>query len=169
MVNVVIGGICKGETHLMNKHILAASAGFAIEDGIWRLGPIMRYGLRLTGKPSPRLCYLGTAGGDDATWTRAFYSACFGEDVTPSHLQLFTMPNVPDVRAHLLAQRTQRRDRIDLRIMSLLALQMTHLSNQRLRAAHLHAVDYVSDFHTYLAFTSSLSRLPSYIRLGIAV
>jgi peptidase E len=88
----------------MNKHIIAASSGFDNEDGIWRLGLIMRYGLQLTGKPSPRLCYLGTAGGDDATWTTAFYSACTGEDVTPSHLQLFTMPNVRDVRTHLLAQ-----------------------------------------------------------------
>jgi len=88
----------------MNKNIIAASAGLVIEDGIVRLGPIMRYGLQLTGKPSPRLCFLGTAGGDDATWTAGFYSACTGEDVTPSHLQLFTMPNVRDVRAHLLAQ-----------------------------------------------------------------
>jgi peptidase E len=88
----------------MNKHIIGASAGLVIEDGIVRLGPIMRYGLQLTGKPRPRLCYIGTAGGDDATWTAGFYSACTGEDVTPSHLQLFTMPNVRDVRAHLLAQ-----------------------------------------------------------------
>jgi peptidase E len=101
---MVIGEISRGDTYLMSKHILAGSAGLAIEDGIWRLGPIMRYGLQLTGKPSPRLCYIGTAGGDDATWTRAFYSACFGEDVTPGHLQLFTMPNVRDVRTHLLAQ-----------------------------------------------------------------
>jgi peptidase E len=88
----------------MNKHIIAASAGLVIEDGIVRLGPIMRYGLQLTGKPSPRLCYIGTAGGDEATWIAGFYSACTGEEVTPSHLQLFTMPNVGDVRAHLLAQ-----------------------------------------------------------------
>jgi len=88
----------------MSKHILAASAGLVIEGGIARLGPIMRYGLELTGKPSPRLCYIGTAGGDDATWITGFYTACIGEEVTPSHLQLFTMPNVHDVRAHLLAQ-----------------------------------------------------------------
>jgi len=88
----------------MNKHIIAASGGIVIEDGIRRLGPIMRYGLKLTGKPNPRLCYLGGAAGDDATWTAAFYTACIGEDLTPSHLQLFPMPNVRDVRAHLLAQ-----------------------------------------------------------------
>jgi peptidase E len=88
----------------MNKHIIAASAAYVIEDGIPRLGSIMRYGLQLTGKPSPRLCYLGTAVGDDATRTAAFYTACMGEDLTPSHLQLFPMPNVRDVRAHLLAQ-----------------------------------------------------------------
>jgi peptidase E len=88
----------------MRKHILAASAGLVIEGGIPRLGPIMRYGLQLTGKPRPRLCYIGTAGGDAATGIAGFYTACIGEEVTPSHLQLFTMPNVHDVRAHLLAQ-----------------------------------------------------------------
>ena len=88
----------------MNKHIIAGSAGLTIQDGILRLGPIMRYGLQVTGKPSPRICFIGTAGGDDATQTAAFYTACIGEAVTPSHLQLFSMPNVPDVRAHLLAQ-----------------------------------------------------------------
>jgi peptidase E len=88
----------------MKKHIIAASAGLIVEDGIPRLGPIMHYGLRLTHKPTPKLCFLGTAGGDDATWTAGFYTACIGEDVIPSHLQLFPMPNVHDVRAHLLAQ-----------------------------------------------------------------
>lgn len=93
-----------GYTERMTKHIIAGSAGFVLEDGIPRLGPIMRYGLRLTSKQRPRLCYIGTAGGDDATWTAGFYTACMGEDVTPSHLQLFPMPNVREVRAHLLAQ-----------------------------------------------------------------
>ncbi len=85
------------------KHIIAGSAGLTIQDGILRLVPIMRYGLQVTGKPSPRICFIGTAGGDDATQTAAFYTACIGEAVTPSHLQLFSMPNLPDVRAHLLA------------------------------------------------------------------
>jgi peptidase E len=88
----------------MSKHIIAGSAGLVIVDGIPRLGPIMLYGLRLTGKPSPKLCYLGSAGGDDPTWTVAFYTACIDEDLIPSHLRLFPMPNVRDVRAHLLAQ-----------------------------------------------------------------
>ena len=88
----------------MSKHIIAGSAGLVIEGGIPRLGPIMRYGLQLTGKPNPKFCYLGSAGGDDPTWTAAFYTACIGEDLIPSHLRLFPMPNVRDVRAHLLAQ-----------------------------------------------------------------
>jgi peptidase E len=88
----------------MNKHILAGSAGLVIKDGIPRLGPIMRYGLELTGKTNPRLCYFGTASGDDPTRTAGFYTACIGEAVTPSHLQLFPLPNVRDVRTHLLAQ-----------------------------------------------------------------
>ena len=51
------------------KHIIAGSAGLTIQDGILRLVPIMRYGLQVTGKPSPRICFIGTAGGDDATQT----------------------------------------------------------------------------------------------------
>ena len=48
---------------------------------------------------------------------------------------------------HPLAQRAQCQDRVDARIMALLALQAAQLRDQRLGAAHLHAVDYVRDFH----------------------
>jgi peptidase E len=53
----------------------------------------------------PRLCYIPTAVGDrqDAI---DHYSALFAGrgDVEFSYLRLFTQPNVPDVRAHLLSQ-----------------------------------------------------------------
>src|SRR6185437_8479239 len=86
------------------KHILAGSAAYVEREGILHLGPVICYGLALTGKPMPKLCYLGTAGGDDPLWISNFYTACIGESVAPSHLSLFTMPNVHDVRAHILAQ-----------------------------------------------------------------
>ena len=86
------------------KHILAGSAAFVEREGILHFGPVIRYGLALTGKPLPKLCYLGTAAGDDALGISHFYTACIGESVVPSHLSLFTMPNVHDVRAHILAQ-----------------------------------------------------------------
>ncbi len=48
--------------------------------------------------------HLATATGDDPARVGAFYAAFAGRDVDVSHLSLFTMPTVADVRAHLLAQ-----------------------------------------------------------------
>jgi peptidase E len=69
-----------------------------------RFGGLLRHALALSETGRPRLCYLGTATGDSDVGIRAFYGACAGEDVAPSHLQLFSMPNVDDVAAHLLGQ-----------------------------------------------------------------
>jgi peptidase E len=66
--------------------------------------PMLEYVLSLTGKDRPNVCYVGTAMGDAADVTLYFYDAVRDLDVRPSHLDLFAMPNVPDVRAHLLAQ-----------------------------------------------------------------
>ena len=57
-------------------------------------------------KSAPRLCYLPTGVGDSATAVditrQRFAERC--PDVLFSALLLFPQPNVPDVRAHLLAQ-----------------------------------------------------------------
>lgn len=86
--------------------ILATSGGFHSDrPSQWQPGPLIDHLLEMTGrKTGARLCYLGTAGGDNATSIAAFYSALASRTVKPSHLSLFTMPNVDDVRAHLLAQ-----------------------------------------------------------------
>ena len=89
---------------MKSKHIIAGSAGFIQRQGVTQLGPVIRYGLNITGKSIPKLCFLGTAGGDAAEWTASFYTACMGSDVSPSHVILFPMPNVHDVRKHLLEQ-----------------------------------------------------------------
>jgi peptidase E len=44
------------------------------------------------------------ATGDPETRIGAFYAAFAGTEFTMSHLQLFPMPNVEDIRAHILAQ-----------------------------------------------------------------
>jgi peptidase E len=87
--------------------ILATSGGFQ-PDGRWgaRVGPIIRHAIELAGSPAqPRVCVLATAVGDDpASYARMY--AAFARDtpqVRPTHLTLFPMPNVADVRAHLLA------------------------------------------------------------------
>jgi len=88
--------------------ILATSGGFLPSDlgpYHWRTGPIIDHAIHLAGDPQrPRFCYVGTAAGDVLVGTGAFYGAFAGSDVRASHLELFTMPNVPDVRSHLLSQ-----------------------------------------------------------------
>ncbi len=51
---------------MTQRHILATSGGFR-QDGRWNLvpGPLVKRALELTGKDRPRICYLGTAMGDD--------------------------------------------------------------------------------------------------------
>jgi peptidase E len=88
--------------------ILATSGGF-LPTGVsafqWRRGPIIEHAISLAGDPDrPRICYLGTAGGDSLLGTAGFYGAFAGSDARVSHLELFSMPNVPDVRTHLLEQ-----------------------------------------------------------------
>src|ERR1044072_1537911 len=88
--------------------ILATSGGFQPSDlgpYHWRTGPIIEHAIHLAGDPErPRFCYVGTATGDSLNGTAGFYSALAGSDARASHLELYSMPNVPDVRAHLLAQ-----------------------------------------------------------------
>jgi peptidase E len=70
-----------------------------------RAGPIYRSAAELAQpRGTPRLCLLATATGDAADRLVDAYTALREEDMRVSHLSLFPMPNVPDVRAHLLSQ-----------------------------------------------------------------
>jgi len=88
--------------------ILATSGGFLPSDlGAfqWRRGPIIEHAIELAGSPEqPRFCYLGTAQGDSLNGIAGYYRAFAGSEVRATHLELFSMPNVPDIREHLLAQ-----------------------------------------------------------------
>jgi peptidase E len=88
--------------------ILATSMGFFPSGrNAWDLrpGPIFDHGFKLAGNPErPKLCYIGTATGDHPLMINGFYGAFAGRNVQTSHLTLFLMPNVDDMRAHLLAQ-----------------------------------------------------------------
>ena len=88
--------------------IVATSIGFpsrqrgAID---LRAGPIYRFAADLARpRGTPRLCLLPTAAGDAADNLVTAYTALADTDLRVSHLTLFPMPNVPDVRAHLLGQ-----------------------------------------------------------------
>jgi peptidase E len=88
--------------------IVATSIGFpSRQRGSLDLrgGPIYRFAAELA-RPhgAPRLCLLATATGDAADSLVTAYTALREEDFRLSHVSLFPMPNVPDVRAHLLSQ-----------------------------------------------------------------
>ncbi len=71
----------------------------------WKPAPVFDLMVELAGQPDrPRLCYLGTATGDDPVRLGGVYGAFAGTRVQVSHLSLFTMPTVEDMRAHLLEQ-----------------------------------------------------------------
>jgi hypothetical protein len=84
--------------------ILATSMGFdrtGRNPTDWRPGPVFTEAFRLAGEPDrPRLCFLATAGGDPLTRIARFHGAFAGTDVRATHLTLFEMPNVDDVREH---------------------------------------------------------------------
>ncbi|HJX45267.1 MAG TPA: peptidase E [Geodermatophilus sp.] len=88
--------------------VLATSIGFDSRGRgptDWAPGPVFDLAVELAGAPAqPRLCFLGTATGDDPARLAGVYGAFAGSAVRVSHLSLFPMPTVPDVRAHLLAQ-----------------------------------------------------------------
>lgn len=72
----------------------------------WEVGPLTELAIDLAGVDgrAPKVCWLGTACGDDAGLTADFYAMAQLRGLDASHLQLFTMPNVDDITAHLLAQ-----------------------------------------------------------------
>ena len=72
----------------------------------WSVGPLTRYAVDLAGVDgrAPRVCFLATATGDSTAMIRDFYDMSQEAGFHGSHLQLFTMPNVEDMRALLLGQ-----------------------------------------------------------------
>lgn len=69
-------------------------------------GPLVQHALKLTGKESPRVCALYTATGDDSARIAQWYTtwSSYGRGIRPSHVAVLPMPNVDDLRTHLLAQ-----------------------------------------------------------------
>jgi peptidase E len=87
--------------------ILATSGGVVPSPrSRWDVGPLTDYAIELSGVTgrAPRVCFLGTAGGDRADGIVDFYNAALRRGLTASHLQLFLMPNVDDIRELLLGQ-----------------------------------------------------------------
>jgi peptidase E len=87
-------------------NILAIGGGGLESDGRygWRPGPLFRHALSLTGKDDPKVCGLFTATGDDAARIALWYAAWVDRPERASHVAVLPMPNVDDLRRHLLAQ-----------------------------------------------------------------
>lgn len=84
--------------------ILATSGGYILGDRqVPVVGPLLRYAMELSNVENPRVCMVNTAGGDDARWQSWGYAALAAAGARPTHLSLFTMPNVPDIEEHLLS------------------------------------------------------------------
>ncbi len=87
--------------------ILATSGGIVPGRRIrWELGPLTEYAIELSGVSgrAPRVCFVATALGDNPFTLNCFAEAAQYRGLAGSHLALFPMPNVEDVRDHLLAQ-----------------------------------------------------------------
>jgi peptidase E len=88
--------------------IIATSIGFLPEGpdpANIRPGPSYQLAAELAEAGAhPRICIIATAVGDDAARLAAVHNAFSKLGMVSSHLTLFPMPNVPDVREHLLAQ-----------------------------------------------------------------
>jgi peptidase E len=87
--------------------IIATSIGFdsrGRDRTDWDAGPVFDLAADLSGATgTPKVCFLGTATGDDAARLAGVYSA-LADRFRASHVELFTMPNIDDVRGHFLAQ-----------------------------------------------------------------
>lgn len=116
----------------MTGHILATSMGFNRTRAPWLPSPIFTYAFDLAGTSStPGLCFLATAGGDQAATIASFYAAFADSPVRASHLELFDKPNVPDVEEHLCSQDVIWVDRGSM--VNLLAVWRAHQLDRILR------------------------------------
>jgi peptidase E len=87
--------------------ILATSGGLApAPRTLFGFGPLLHYAIELAGVTgrAPRLCYVGTAGGDQESYEARFAEAGRAAGVTVTPLRLFTMPNVDDLAGLVLDQ-----------------------------------------------------------------
>jgi peptidase E len=67
-------------------------------------GPLIEHALALTGKEAVKVCALYTATGDDVARIANWYAAWNDRPETATHVAVMPMPNVDDLRRHLLAQ-----------------------------------------------------------------
>jgi peptidase E len=69
-----------------------------------RPGPLIEHALSLTGKDAAKVCALYTATGDDVARIANWYAAWSDRPERATHVAVMPMPNVDDLRKHLLEQ-----------------------------------------------------------------
>ena len=84
------------------RHIVALGGG-GFSETFGDVTPLDRFILSLTDAERPRVCFVGTASGDAATYVERFYASFTRIDCRPSHLPLFGPP-YPDLPDALLEQ-----------------------------------------------------------------
>lgn len=87
--------------------ILATSGGMIPGRRVrFEVGPLTDYAIDLANVSGrkPKVCFLASATGDSGENIRNFYDAARVRGLDASHLALFPMPNVDDMRAHLVDQ-----------------------------------------------------------------
>jgi peptidase E len=87
--------------------ILATSGGMTPGRRVrWEFAPLTDYAIGLAGVTgrTPRICLLATAMGDNPAIVSAFYDAALQWQLAPSHIALLPMPNIENLREHLLGQ-----------------------------------------------------------------
>ncbi|MGI9015831.1 MAG: Type 1 glutamine amidotransferase-like domain-containing protein [Euzebya sp.] len=87
--------------------IVATSGGWVPGDRVRIVpGPLMHHAVELAGVTgrSPRICYIGTATGDQLSMNAWVSEGAMVAGFALTHLNLFPMPNVEDVEGHLVDQ-----------------------------------------------------------------
>lgn len=87
--------------------ILATSGGIRRSARLgWEPGALTHHAVELAGISgrAPKVCFLATACGDDKSLISTFHANAVQQGWQGSHLSLFPMPNLADVREHLLEQ-----------------------------------------------------------------
>jgi peptidase E len=72
----------------------------------WGFAPLIHFGVDLAGVSghAPKVCYVGTAGGDQSYQATLFEEAARAANMVPSLATLYPMPNYDDMAEHLLDQ-----------------------------------------------------------------
>jgi peptidase E len=86
------------------QHVLAIGGFSGPREQDQRLPALIGHALELSGAVQPRVCMLNTAAGDEPNGYLRMYAMLAQHGARPSHLQLFSMPNVADPADLLLSQ-----------------------------------------------------------------